>query len=53
MISAQIVNLVLTVSQTNQLIFRCFGCKNNNKKEFNKELIRRFANIYMNYLIET
>ena len=30
----------------NQLIFRCFECKKNYKKEFNKELIKRFANIY-------
>ena len=29
-----------------QLIFRCFECKNNYKKDFNKELIKRFANIY-------
>ena len=29
-----------------QLIFRCFGYKKNNKKNFNKELIQRFANIY-------
>ena len=29
-----------------KLIFRCFGCKKNNKKNFNKELIQRFANIY-------
>ena len=29
-----------------QLIFRCFWCKNNYEKEFNKELIQRFANIY-------
>ena len=29
-----------------QLIFRCFECKKNYKKEFNKELIQRFANIY-------
>ena len=29
-----------------QLIFRYFECKNNYKKEFNKELIKRFANIY-------
>ena len=28
------------------LIFRCFECKKNYKKEFNKELIKRFANIY-------
>ena len=26
--------------------FRCFECKKNYKKEFNKELIKRFANIY-------
>ena len=30
----------------NQLIFRCFSCKNNYEKDFNKELIQRFANIY-------
>ena len=29
-----------------QLIFRCFGCKKNYKKDFNKEVIERFANIY-------
>ena len=29
----------------NQLIFRCFGCKKNYKKDFNKQLIKRFANI--------
>ena len=27
-----------------QLIFRCFECKKNYKKDFNKELIKRFAN---------
>ena len=30
----------------NQLIFRCFSCKKNYEKDFNKELIKRFANIY-------
>ena len=30
----------------NQLIFRCFECKKNYKKEFNKELIKRFVNTY-------
>ena len=30
----------------NQLIFMCFGCKNNYEKKFNKELIKRFANTY-------
>ena len=29
-----------------QLIFRRFECKKNYKKDFNKELIKRFANIY-------
>ena len=29
-----------------QVIFRCFACKKNYKKDFNKELIKRFANIY-------
>ena len=29
-----------------QLIFRCFDCKKNYKKYFNKELIKRCANIY-------
>ena len=29
-----------------QLIFRCFACKKNYEKDFNKELIKRFANIY-------
>ena len=28
-----------------QLIFRCFECKKIYKKDFNKELIKRFANI--------
>ena len=29
-----------------KLIFSCFECKNNYEKEFNKELIKRFAYIY-------
>ena len=29
-----------------QLFFRCFKCKKNYKKDFNKVLIKRFANIY-------
>ena len=32
----------------NQLIFRCFSCKNNYEKNFNKELIQ----IYMNFAME-
>ena len=36
------------------LIFRCFNCKNNYKKEINKELIERFASTYKfyNYVVE-
>ena len=29
-----------------QLIFRCFECKKNYKKDFNKELIKKIANTY-------
>ena len=29
-----------------QLIFRCFNCKKNYKKDFNKELINRFSSAY-------
>ena len=29
-----------------KLIYRCFSCKKNYEKKFNKELIERFANIY-------
>ena len=29
-----------------KLIFRCSSCKKNYEKDFNKELIERFANIY-------
>ena len=37
-----------------KLIFRCFECKKNYEKNFNnKELIDRFANIYMNFAMET
>ena len=28
------------------MILRCFECKRNYKKDFNRELIKRFANIY-------
>ena len=34
------------ITKDDQLIFRCFECKKNSKKDFNKELIKRFANIY-------
>ena len=30
----------------NQLLLRCFRCKKNYEKHFNKELIKTFANIY-------
>ena len=30
----------------NQLIFRCFECKKNYKKEFNKESLKKFENTY-------
>ena len=30
----------------NRLIFRCFSCKKNYEKDFNKELIQRFVNMY-------
>ena len=33
-------------TKNEQLIFRCFGCKNDYNKDFNKELIKRFTNIY-------
>ena len=29
-----------------QLIFRCFKCKRNYNKDFNKDLIKRFENTY-------
>ena len=33
-------------TKNEKLILRCFSCKMNYEKEFNKELIKRFANIY-------
>ena len=30
-----------------QLVCRCFECKKNYKKDFNKELTKRFADIYV------
>ena len=29
-----------------KLIFRCFSCKKTYEKDFNKDLIQRFANVY-------
>ena len=34
------------ITEDDQLIFRCFERKNNYKKEFNKQLIKRFRNTY-------
>ena len=37
------------ITKDKKLIFRCFTCKKNYEKDFNKELIERFANIYEFY----
>ena len=37
------------ITKDEQLIFRCFECKRNYKKDFNKELIKSFADIYELY----
>ena len=34
-------------TKDDQLIFRCFECKKNYTKDFNKELIKRFANKFI------
>ena len=34
------------ITKDEKLIFRCFTCKKNYEKEFNKELIKSFANTY-------
>ena len=33
-------------TKAEKLIFRCFSCKKNYEKDFNKELIKKFANTY-------
>ena len=33
-------------TKNEQLTFRCFSCKENYEKDFNKDLIQRFENIY-------
>ena len=33
-------------TKNEKLIFKCFNCKKNYEKDFNKELIKRFANTY-------
>ena len=34
------------ITWDDQLIFRCFECKQNYQKDFNKDLVNRFANTY-------
>ena len=34
------------IIKNNKVIFRCFECKRNHSKDFDNELIKRFANIY-------
>ena len=34
------------INKDDQLVFRYFECKKNFKKNFNKDLIKRFASIY-------
>ena len=38
--------LAYMITKDDQLIFRCFECKKNYQKDFNKDLINRFANTY-------
>ena len=33
-------------TENKKLILKCFNCKQNHEKDFNKELIKRFANTY-------
>ena len=40
------------ITKDDQLIFRCFKCKKNYKKDFNKELIKDLQ-IYMNFVMKT
>ena len=39
-------SLDFMITRDDQLIFICFECKKNYQKDFNKDLINRFANIY-------
>ena len=34
------------ITKYDKLIFRCFECKKNDKKDFNKDLVKRFENTY-------
>ena len=37
------------VFKNDQIMFKCFQCENNHQKNFNKELIKGFANVYKLY----
>ena len=52
--SVEIVDLFLDymISKDEELIFRCFECKKNYEKEFNKELVK-YLQVYMNFVMET
>ena len=41
------------ITRDEKLIFRCYSCKNNYKKDFNRELIEKDLQIYMNFALET
>ena len=36
----------IVITKDDKLFFRCFECNKNYEKDFNKELIKRFANTY-------
>ena len=40
------MSFLYITTKDEQLIFRCFRCKKNHEKNFNEELIQRFANTY-------
>ena len=49
MINALILNLVLNIYRLkidDQLVFKCLKYNKNNNKEFNKDLVKRFASTY-------
>ena len=40
------LNCIYMKTKNKKLILKCFNCKRNYEKDFNKELIKRFANTY-------
>ena len=40
------LNYIKKTKSNNKLFFKCFDCKKNDKKDFNKDLIKRFENTY-------